>query len=241
MPSEAAPKVMKLGSEVRHNAPGVVVSEVVDIAGAEQPMDTEVIMSFLASGIAPMLAAYVILGCFIIIEPFTRQSHSARSLSASASDHGSTAVIGIAFAVSIALLLLALLLDAVSFARLPIGVWLGWAGIMVMLVGFTIRLWATRTLGAYFTRTLLVTENQRIVREGPYRFVRHPGYLGDLLLWIGAAIATRNAFVICCIALVMVIAYSYRMRQEEAMLRATLGEPYSTYMAQTKRLIPFVY
>jgi len=45
-------------------------------------------------------------------------------------------------------------------------------------------------LGRFFTRTLRVTGEQRVVSDGPYRVVRHPGYLGDILMWTGAALTT---------------------------------------------------
>ena len=198
-------------------------------------------MSWLASSIVSTLVAYCILLGFLIVEPRTRKSAAARSLSAGAPDRGSTAVIGAAFGLSMALLLLSLALNALGFGILPLGAWFGWAGVVVMLVGFALRLWSTRTLGEFFTRTLLVAENQRIVREGPYRLVRHHGYLADLLLWIGAAVATHNVVVIFCICVVMALAYSYRIRREEAMMLSALGEPYAAYMAQTKRLIPLIY
>ncbi len=110
-----------------------------------------------------------------------------------------------------------------------------------MLLGLILRLQATRTLGAFFTRTLVAAADQPIIQKGPYRVVRHPGYLGDLLMWIGASMATQNGFAIAFITCVMLLAYAYRIRREETMLRVTLGESYAAYMARTKRLIPFIY
>ncbi len=200
-------------------------------------------MPFLMSSVASSVAAFLILGYFVGIEPRTRKTAAARSLSRGEFDRGSTAAIGIAFGISIAVLLLTLALNAfrLGLLALPLGAWFGWSGVAVMLLGLALRLQAARTLGAYFTRTLLAAPDQSIVQHGLYRVVRHPGYLGDLLLWIGASMATHNLFAIVCIPVVMVAAYAYRIRQEEAMLRATLGEPYVAYMARTQRLIPFVY
>jgi protein-S-isoprenylcysteine O-methyltransferase Ste14 len=78
------------------------------------------------------------------------------------------------------------------------------------------------------------------VEEGPYRLVRHPGYLGVLLLWLGAGLASANLLVAGLITVSMGRAYSRRIRSEEAMLTDTFGEDYVAYTRRTRRLIPWV-
>jgi protein-S-isoprenylcysteine O-methyltransferase len=195
------------------------------------------------SSVTSSFAAFLILGGFLAAEPRTRTGAAARSLDRGASDRSSTRAIGMAFAFSLTLLLLTLALDAfgLGLLPLPLGAWLGWMGVGIMLLGLALRLLAARALGAYYTRTLVAAPDQPVVRGGPYRVVRHPGYLGSLLLWIGAALATHNLVAIVGIPLLMVAVYVYRIRQEEAMLTATLGTPYVAYMARSWRLIPGVY
>jgi protein-S-isoprenylcysteine O-methyltransferase Ste14 len=105
----------------------------------------------------------------------------------------------------------------------------------------SLRLWAPRVLGQFYTRTLRVAELQTVVDQGPYQLIRHPGYAGDLALRIVAGLATDNLPITLVIAAVMFAAYSYRIQVEEQMLVATLGQPYRDYQARTRRLIPFVY
>jgi protein-S-isoprenylcysteine O-methyltransferase Ste14 len=200
-------------------------------------------MSFFTSSVASSIAAYLILGCFLVIEPLTRKNATARSLRRGEFDRGSTLALGIAFGLSISMLLLTLWLNAFGIGLLPrpLGAWVGWSGVTLMLLGLILRLQAARILGAYFTRTLVAAADQPIIQEGPYRVVRHPGYLGDLLMWIGASMAPQNGFAIAFVTCVMLLAYAYRIRREEVMLRATLREPYVTYMARTRRLTPFIY
>jgi protein-S-isoprenylcysteine O-methyltransferase Ste14 len=80
-----------------------------------------------------------------------------------------------------------------------------------------------------------------VVDQGPYRLVRHPGYLGILALFVGAGSATGSWIAAGVITLLISAAYVYRIRMEETMLTTALGEPYRAYMAHTKRLIPFIY
>ncbi len=66
-----------------------------------------------------------------------------------------------------------------------------WLGLVIMLLGLGLRVWSMRVLGAYYSRTLRVTDTQVIVTQGPYRIVRHPGYLGTILLWVGSGRARQ--------------------------------------------------
>jgi protein-S-isoprenylcysteine O-methyltransferase len=110
-----------------------------------------------------------------------------------------------------------------------------------MVGGMGLRYWASRVLGRFYTRTLRVAGDQELVERGPYRMIRHPGYSAALLLWAGAGLATVNGLAAAVLMLVMLGSYLYRIRCEEAMLLASLGTPYQSYMKRTWKLVPFVY
>src|SRR5205823_5402883 len=59
--------------------------------------------------------------------------------------------------------------------------------------------------------------------RGPYRFVRHPYFLGSALLFIGLCIAGRSAWVTAAAAVALALAYRRSYRQDEARLAARLG------------------
>jgi protein-S-isoprenylcysteine O-methyltransferase Ste14 len=105
--------------------------------------------------------------------------------------------------------------------------------------GFTLRLWSLLLLRERFTRTLLVQEGQQIERSGPYRFIRHPGYLGSLLCLNGIGLASGNNLVVGASILITGAAYGYRIRVEDAMLIRAFGEPYKSYRQSTGALIPW--
>jgi protein-S-isoprenylcysteine O-methyltransferase len=110
-----------------------------------------------------------------------------------------------------------------------------------MLSGLALRIWALRVLGAFYTRTLRTDTGQHLIDEGPYGLIRHPGYLGDILMWLGAGVATANGIVTGMIILPLVRAYQYRIRVEEAMLTNAFPQEYPSYARRTWRLIPFIY
>lgn len=188
-----------------------------------------------------VITAFVLLAGFFIWERGSRQSTEAKSFARGVFDRGSTVLLAIVFALGFVLLLVSPLLNDRDIGRMGGAIVVAWSGIVVMLLGIGLRIWANQVLGRFFTRTLRVSEEQHVVRDGPYRVMRHPGYLGDILLWVGAALATLNWVAFACLTLAALAAYGYRIHVEEAMLRETLGEPYRAYMAQTRRLIPFIY
>ncbi len=76
---------------------------------------------------------------------------------------------------------------------------------------------------------------------GPHEYVRHPCYLGVILLWVGAGLATVNWIAAALVTLTFVAAYRYRINAEERMLVASFGEQYVAYKEHTWRLLPFVW
>jgi len=191
--------------------------------------------------VTTIFLAYLLVAVFLITEGPLRQSSEARSLEAHESDRGSTRLIGAFFGVACLALLVAPLLNVVPLGRLDRPGLTGWVGIGFMVGGLAFRVWANRALGAYYTRTLRTRQGQRIVQEGPYRLIRHPGYLGVMLMWVGAGLATVNWITGVIIVVGVLGVYSYRIRCEEGMLAQAFGEQYRTYEAHTWRLVPFIF
>ncbi len=100
---------------------------------------------------------------------------------------------------------------------------------------------ARLSLGGSYTRTLRVEDGQQtVVDSGPYRWVRHPGYLGSLLTWVGFACTSSSAPVLALISGLLGGVYRRRIIAEEQLLRRDLSG-YTTYSQRTKKLIPFVW
>ena len=64
------------------------------------------------------------------------------------------------------------------------------AGIAIFAVGKVIKLWAITTLGERWTYKVLVLPGVPLVTGGPYRFVRHPNYVGVIGELVGMALIT---------------------------------------------------
>ena len=181
--------------------------------------------------------AVVLAICFFAIEPLFRQGRDAKSLERTVSDKGSSTLIVVLFWFVIILppLLNFLQVGQIKFSGMR------WFGLLIMLFSLIFRFWSMRVLGEYYTRTLRVTDTQVIVSQGPYRVIRHPGYLGTIFVWLGFALALGNWIATIILAILLFSVYGYRIRSEEAMLMERFGNDYQAYCRQTWRLIPFIY
>jgi protein-S-isoprenylcysteine O-methyltransferase Ste14 len=115
-----------------------------------------------------------------------------------------------------------------------------WSGILLMISGALLRWHCVKMLGSLFNPAVIVKHDQQIVERGAYRWLRHPSYLGAIILFVGMGLALTNWFSLAIIALALCVVYGYRISIEEQALVQTLGAPYSRYMSRTKRLIPFI-
>jgi protein-S-isoprenylcysteine O-methyltransferase Ste14 len=119
--------------------------------------------------------------------------------------------------------------------------WLGIACVTLLAVGLIVRWTAVLTLGRSFSVNVAVHHDQRVHKTGLFRFVRHPSYLGMMIIFLAVGLAARNWY---CLAIMMVLPFAallYRIQVEEAALTDAFGEEYISYKKATKRLFPFVY
>jgi protein-S-isoprenylcysteine O-methyltransferase Ste14 len=169
------------------------------------------------------------------MEIFLRKGGVAKSVRPTATDRGTSALIVAAYALAV-LAISSHILPSVAFSTAG-----AWIGVAIGVFGFICRIWAMRVLGRFYTRTLVTTPDQRVVRDGPYRLVRHPGYLGSMLVWVGAAASSGNLLSLLAVSALLALAYSYRIVIEERMLTDALGAAYVEYSRHSWRLVPFVF
>jgi protein-S-isoprenylcysteine O-methyltransferase Ste14 len=126
---------------------------------------------------------------------------------------------------------------SVSGGRWPLFI----VGLTFMAAGFVLRQWAILVLGRYFTANVRVHADQKVVERGPYRWVRHPGYSGIILFFVGLGLGLGNWASLVVLAVVPTAGLIVRIRAEEQALLAALGEPYRRFCESRRRLIPGVW
>jgi protein-S-isoprenylcysteine O-methyltransferase Ste14 len=113
-----------------------------------------------------------------------------------------------------------------------------WAGLVLIPAGVAFALWAMATLGRHYDLELEIHRDHELVREGPYRFVRHPVYTGLAVHFAGACLATGNLLLIAGTVLVTYPALYLRARTEERLLRERFGAAYDAYARDVPMLVP---
>jgi len=117
---------------------------------------------------------------------------------------------------------------------------LAWTGLALFAAGITLQAAAMWALRGFYTVRLGMQLGHHLVTSGPYRLVRHPGYLSYILSMTGIGLAL-SSLVGLGLAILVVPFILWRIQHEEEMLVVEFGEEYRTYMQQTKRLIPLVH
>jgi protein-S-isoprenylcysteine O-methyltransferase Ste14 len=89
---------------------------------------------------------------------------------------------------------------------------------------------------------VVVSHEQRpaeVVSSGAFRYVRHPLYLGCVLVYIGMTFATAS--LICLgLAVIIFLFYNYIAGYEERLLETKFGPAYVTYKKKTGKWMPTI-
>jgi len=135
-------------------------------------------------------------------------------------------------------------------------------GVAIATVGTWIRMMCYRELGRFFVFDLALRDKHRLIKTGPYSFVRHPSYSGFALVWIGesmcmfgegswwveAGIHGSGVGRLMIYAWAALVAHSFTVvvvmlaRREERLLRKAFGKDHVEYTKATPwMLIPGVW
>jgi len=113
------------------------------------------------------------------------------------------------------------------------------AGLALFAVGVLLYRVGGSALGDALSPFIEPRAGVALVTHGPYRHLRHPIYLGQALIAIGAPLTLGCRAVLGLTVLVLVVLALRIVREEDALARTF--PDYSRYAATTKRLVPFVY
>lgn len=113
------------------------------------------------------------------------------------------------------------------------------AGVLLIVAGFAIAMWARWVLGVNWSATVRIGEGQRLVCGGPYAGVAHPIYSGIALATLGTAIVGGAVGNLLRFALV-VLSFWQKGRREERLMLAEFGDAYADYRRRVKFMVPFV-
>jgi protein-S-isoprenylcysteine O-methyltransferase Ste14 len=110
-------------------------------------------------------------------------------------------------------------------------------GVALTWMGLALALWARWHLGQYWSASVTLKEDHKLIRTGPYAHFRHPIYSGIVLAAVGGALAIDLWRCVAGVSLI-VLGYWMRARKEESLLAAQFGEAFKEHCRHTGFLIP---
>jgi protein-S-isoprenylcysteine O-methyltransferase Ste14 len=132
-------------------------------------------------------------------------------------------------------------LDGGRFHWFPVPWWVCAVGYGLFLTGFAITVWA-EAVNKFFELGVRIQTDRghKVIDTGPYAIVRHPGYVGAIILCAGVALSLGSlwALIPVCLSSVLLI---YRTWREDLTLQAELPG-YAEYSKRVRyRLVPWVW
>lgn len=117
---------------------------------------------------------------------------------------------------------------------------LRWVGVALTAAGLLFSVWARVHLGRNWSGFVSLKADHKLIRTGPYRFVRHPIYTGLLIAAIGGVLVADTPDGIIGFALVL-LAFSIKIRREELLLTQEFGDEYLAFKQNVPALVPLLF
>ena len=112
-------------------------------------------------------------------------------------------------------------------------------GLAVYLVFSWIQVWSFKTLGDNYSQDIMIKKNHELVTKGPFSLIRHPQYICQILLDLGAAAATLG-YIVGLFALIEIPIYIMRASMEDKLLAKYFVEKFADYKKKSGFMIPFI-
>jgi protein-S-isoprenylcysteine O-methyltransferase Ste14 len=123
----------------------------------------------------------------------------------------------------------------------PLALPLAMSGCILAVAGATLVLRSRAELGAAWSFVPKADQSTGLVTTGPYRLVRHPIYLGLIMLALGQALAFSSWLAGVIVLVGIVPTFAWRAGAEETLLSRAFGERHVLYRRQTKMIIPNLF
>ena len=178
------------------------------------------------------IAYTVFIATWVLAEAYNRYV-SRKNSSGERKDHGSFLLINV--------LTIAAIIGAVLLRIYNVWVFIGNLQVLGLALGFfgiIFRGYSIAVLGRSFTVKVEVDKKRELTKSGPYKYIRHPSYTGTLLTCIGFGLALGTWAGTILLAVLKLVAYSYRINVEEKALTETYGDAYIDYKKKTWKLLP---
>lgn len=131
-------------------------------------------------------------------------------------------------------------LGPLSLRFVPERLWIAWVAAAATVLGVLFAIWARVHLGKYWSSTVALKSEHRLIRSGPYARIRHPIYTGIIFAIVGTGLAVgRYAAIVAVI--IYVVAFWFKARKEEALLAGEFGPAFELHRRSTGFFLPKLF
>lgn len=116
-----------------------------------------------------------------------------------------------------------------------------WVGFIFTVWGGLLLIFSRIVIGRFGTPKISIQKEHMLITDGPYKIIRNPLYLADLLLYGGYAIAFGAWFSFVFILFVLLLILLERINIEERILEENFKDEYTAWKNKTWRLIPYIW
>jgi protein-S-isoprenylcysteine O-methyltransferase Ste14 len=112
-------------------------------------------------------------------------------------------------------------------------------GLFFYIVFSWVQIWSFKSLGEFYSQEILIYKNHDLIMKGPYKILRHPQYLAQILVDFGGGLAVMS-YLLLPIAIIEIPFLIMRALLEEKLLEKNFKERFADYKKKTGFLIPFI-
>ena len=110
-------------------------------------------------------------------------------------------------------------------------------GLVFIAFGLFICILARQCLSENWSGKVIIQNGHTLIKNGPYKIIRHPIYTGVLVMMLGSSIIVGNIFGFIWVLFCFMGLYR-KSKQEEHLLENEFGKDYEEYKKETKMIIP---
>jgi len=112
-------------------------------------------------------------------------------------------------------------------------------GLCFYIIFSWVQIWAFKVLGDNYSQDIAIKKDHKLVTSGPFKIVRHPQYLSQMLMDLGGAVATLS-FILAPLALIQLPFLLMRASFEDKLLEKHFGENFRSYKKKSGMIFPFI-
>jgi protein-S-isoprenylcysteine O-methyltransferase Ste14 len=120
---------------------------------------------------------------------------------------------------------------------LPHRLWIASLGAALTVAGVGIAIWARNHLGRNWSAEVTIREEHKLIRTGPYKYIRHPIYTGLLTAVLGTAIVVSEYRAIVAFG-VFLIGWARKAKKEESFIAQEFGPAFEEHKRLTGFFLP---